>query len=75
MLVKCIKDYKDEYGFIYSVGKTYQVNATRENSPWLYRHIPGAGPMGTLAICTLIKENFILIEENRDNRLNQLGIV
>ena len=75
MLVKCIKDYKDEYGFIYSVDKTYQVNPTSESSPWLYRHLPGAGPMGTLAICTLLKENFILIEENRDNKLNQLGIV
>ena len=35
MLVKCIKNYEDEYGFIYSVGKTYEVNETRENNPWL----------------------------------------
>lgn len=74
MLVKCIKDCKDEYGFIYTIGKTYEVNKSREISPWLYRYIPGAGPGGTLAICTLLKENFIDIEEQRDNKLNQLGI-
>ena len=74
MLVKCIKDYVDEYGFTYSVGKTYEVNETRENSPWLYRHIPGAGPMGTLAISTLLKENFLLIEEVREKKLNDLGL-
>lgn len=73
MLVKCIKDCKDEYGFIYTIGKFYEVNKGSENSPWLYRHIPGEGP-GSLAICTLLKENFINIEEDRDNKLNQLGI-
>ena len=74
MIVKCIKDYKDEYGFIYTIGKTYEFNKGNENSPWLYRHIPGVGPFGSLAICTLLKENFIDIEEQRDNKLNDLGI-
>jgi len=74
MLAKCIKEYKDEYGFMYYVGKTYEIDVANEKSPWLYRYLPGAGPMGTLAVCTLLKENFILIEKERDNKLKQLGI-
>lgn len=30
MLVKCIKDCKDEYGFIYTIGKTYKFNKGNE---------------------------------------------
>lgn len=71
MKVKCIKEFTDEYGFKYYVGKTYSVqDSNKEKNVWYYRYLPGAGPLGTLAICSIRADYFISIEEHRNNKID-----
>lgn len=70
----CIKDYTDEYGFKYYKGKVYKASIEKD---WQDNEVysiysPGKGPMGTLAISNLTRNNFIRLEEWREKQLNEL---
>lgn len=77
MIVKCIKYYKDEYGFVYNVGEIFEVDdikPTYLNDHYYYKTQPGKGPWGSLAISNLSKEDFIDIKKVRSDKLELLGI-
>jgi hypothetical protein len=65
----CIKEYKDEYGFIYKVGSKYTLNKFKN---YIYRRTPGAGPFGTLAEADLPNDSFLEISKNREDKLNNI---
>lgn len=70
----CIKDYTDEYGFKYYKGKSYKAAIEKdwEDNEVYSIYSPGKGPMGSLAISNLTRNNFIRLEEERENKLKQL---
>lgn len=70
----CIKDYTDEYGFKYYKGRIYKAAIEKdwEDNEVYSIYSPGKGPMGTLAISNLTRNNFIRLEEWREKQLNEL---
>lgn len=67
--IKCVKYYKDEYGYVFNIGDV--INAEDYSDNFILSR-PGDGPGGTLALSILPRECFVNIQKSREDKINQL---